>query len=656
MTDNPLFMPVWTGYMDTPPFGSIDHDMFEPAVRQQMDMARDRVDAIASNPAVPNFDNTIVALEYVSRELDRTLGVFYPLTSAACSDTLQEAEERLAPELSRYHSEVSLNRKLWNRVEQVWRDTDRRTLSPEEHRLLDETYNGFRRSGAALQGNDRQRYSDIRAGLSELSARFASNVRKATAACVITLTPGQAEAVDAGLVRDGRIALSQPVYMQLMRTCPDREVRRMAWQAWNSRCVDGEYDNRAILARIVALRSELAALLGYGSYAEYVLERNMAATPDEALRLLDGLCGRYRAVADVELSELAHAAGLDALKPWDYDYWHQRQCNMLYHADEESMRPYFPLDTVLPAVLGLARELYGVEMRQRHDVEVYNPDVLVYEAFDIAAEAPLGLLYIDLWARPDKRPGAWMTEFRGQSEGVMPLISIVTNFRRPAHGDTPLLAPREVTTLLHEFGHALHGLLSDVRFESLGGTNVRRDFVELPSQLNENFFYRPEWLSTFARHYLTGEPFPRQWLDNLNSIRSFGAGYAGLRQLGFGYLDMAWHMLSADSVAAADDVRQFETEAMKPARVFEPQPGTLTSSTFSHIFAGGYAAGYYSYKWSEMLSADAFTRFASDEGAAAAFRREILARGNTDDPMTLYMRFMRRRPEIGPLLAQEGLG
>lgn len=663
-TDNPFFESRWSGPYATPPFSRIATEHFEPAIRKQIDIALERVDRIARNPEPPTFDNTVVALTQASRELDRTLGVFYPLTSAQCSDELQEVEERMAPVLSRYSSTVSLNRELWDRIRTVAAETDPDTLSAEEKTLLDNTVAGYRRSGALLEGEDRERYRHLREQLSELTTTFGRNVLQATAGCRVTAGADQISGIDPSLLGDPddtgnyTVTLSQPVYMELMRTADSRELRKAAYMAWSTRCTDGPYDNREILCRIAALRSELARLLGYETWAHYVMERNMARNPEAVDRLVEQLREAYRPMADAELKELAGIAGLERLEPWDYSYWQDKLRHHKYDASEESLRPYFALEPTLDAVLGLARTLYGVKLERRDDIETYHPDIRVYQAVNQDTGGVIGLLYVDLWSRPDKSPGAWMTEFRGQSEGVLPLISIVTNFRQPAGAEQAQLSPREVTTLLHEFGHALHGLLSQARFEELGGTNVRRDFVELPSQLNENFFRQPEWL-TFARHCSTGEPLPADAIERLEQAERCGAGYAGLRQLGFVLLDLAWHRLGVNDSVSPEQSAEFERRAMDSVATFEPVEGTMTSPTFGHIFSGGYSAGYYSYKWAEVLAADAFGLFA-DEGAmtergeaATAFRREILSRGGTEAPELLYKRFRRREPSIDALLKQE---
>lgn len=653
-------------YSDAPQFDSLKVEEFEPRFKALVADTRRRIDALLDDTAEPGWDNFVLPYIHSGDELDALANVFYPLTSAVCTDEIQEALERIAPLLSDHSTAIMLDERLWARLKRADELIDRATLSPEENRLFDQILLGFRRNGADLQGQARDRYRDIVRRLTELGTLYGRNVREATAACSISVTADQAAGIDPRHLGepdgDGvhTVRLSQPVYMELMRTAVDRDTRRRAYMAWSTRCTAGANDNRPVLCETAVLRAEKAALLGYPDHAAYSLEQKMAHNATGVYGLLNRLRDAYRPLAEAELKEMRAAACVDRLEPWDYAYWYQWLRDIKFSASADALKPYFEAGRTLEAVLGLADTLYGVTFVGRNDIPVYHPDVRVFEATDRADGASLGLLYVDLWARPTKQPGAWMTDFRPQDEGQRPLISIVTNFTAPAGGAPALLTPGEVSTLLHEFGHALHGLFSRVRFSELGGTNVRRDFVELPSQLNEYFLLQPEWLATFARHYKTGEPLDAEQIANLDRADRYGAGYAGLRQLGFGYLDMAWHTLKRENVPSPDEVEAFETRAMQGVATLPHTPGTMTSATFGHIFNGGYAAGYYSYKWAEVLAADAFGAFEEAgavtplNAAATAFRREVLSRGDTADPDVLYRRFRKREPSVEALLRREG--
>ncbi len=680
MTENIFF----EDFKDTPdgsiPFSRITADMYEPAIERGIEKALAEIDAIAGNPAAPDMDNTILALERVGADLDRVLYAFDPLSSAMSTPAMMEIEERISPKLSEFSMAIALNAELWERVRTVYDNRHLLHLDREDMMLLENRYFSFERNGALLQGDDRRRMKQISRELSELTTKFANNVlselndRKVDIPVNLAegisdeLTgPAASAAAAAGLGPDTlRFGLDQPTYMAVMKSAVNRDVRRKFYMAYCSRNIGGPRDNMKILSRIAALRRERAALLGFPDAASLIVDRNMAHTPQAVMRLLNELREAYRKPLDRELAELTAIAG-HQLQPWDYSYYADRLRKERYSFDEEALRPYLPLDRVVSSMLGVAGKLYGLRFVLREDIDRYHDDVRVYQVND-ADGSYIGLLYMDFYTRDTKRPGAWMTEFRPQhidasARDLRPHITIVTNFAPPAADRPALLRPREVETLFHEFGHALHGLLSRCKYSSTSGTSVRRDFVELPSQMNEGFATRPEFLDEAARHYATGQPVPADYVEAWRRSQTFGAAYQCMRQLGFGFLDMAWHTIAteAEAAQAAADPVAFERAATAPVRIFDEPEGTAISPQFSHIFAGGYAAGYYSYKWAEVLAADAFdalvdhTAGTIDHAAASSFRHNILERGGSDDPAVLYRNFRGHDAGIEALLRRDGI-
>ncbi|MDE6541303.1 MAG: M3 family metallopeptidase, partial [Muribaculaceae bacterium] len=622
---NPFF-DEFQGVHATAPFSAIDNSHWMPAIDRGIELAQQEVNAITKQRSTPDFDNTIVALERVGRDLNRVLNVFFPLLSANADDEMMNLSIEASRKLSEYSTNLILNERLWDRVKYVYDHRDQYTLTPEQKTLLQNTYDSFALSGAALEGEDRETFKKISAELSELTTRFGQNVQKElptyeiwlTEADITGLPESSVAAASEAAAAKGRkgeflFTLDQPVYMAFMKYSDRRDLRERMYRLYTGRNTKGEFDNTEVLRRIAELRMQMGRLLGAENYAAHSLQRTMARNPEGVYNLLDRLRDAYKPALQKEMNELAaYASGIEGekidIKPWDYSYYANKLKTEKYAFDEEALRPYFELGNVVDGVFGLATKLYGLTFKLNDSIEVYHPDV---KAYDVNGPdgSYVGVLYTDFFPRASKRPGAWMTGFRDQyvtEDGVdeRPHVSIVMNFTKPT-GDTPsLLTPYEVETFLHEFGHALHGLLTDVNYASLSGTSVYRDFVELPSQFNENYLTEREFLDGFARHYQTGEAIPQELVDGLVRSAQFGAAYACMRQLMFGYLDMAWHTIKEP---VSTDVAAFERDATAGVQIFEPVDGSLTSPQFSHIFAGGYAAGYYSYKWAEVLDADAFS-------------------------------------------------
>jgi len=674
---NPFFQEFSSAPHGAVPFDRITFADYEPAIDRGIKLALEAVDAIVNNPAAPDFENTIVALERADTDLSRVLMVFEPLSEAMSDDDMMELSMKITPRLSDYATSVSLNRGLWERVKAVYDKRDSLGLDAEDSMLLKRTYDSFVRSGALLEGEDRETYSKLSSRLSELTTLFGQNVLREMNTYEIWLTAGDLAGLPESSVeaaataarekgRDGEylFTLDQPVYMAFMKYSERRDLREKMYRLYTGRNVKGEYNNLPVMKEIAGIRLKLANLLGYKTYADYALEKTMAKTPEKVYGLLHSLRDAYLPAQKAEFEELAaYAETIEGkkidIKPWDYSFYANKLKNAKYAYDEEKLRPYFELNNVIDGVFGLATRLYGVTFRKNPDIPVYHPDVSAFEVIDRDG-AFLGVIYTDFFPRSSKRPGAWMTEFKSeevtpQGDSIRPHVSIVMNFTKPTATKPSLLTPYEVETFLHEFGHALHGLFASTRYASLSGTNVLRDFVELPSQFNENYLTEKEFLDGFARHYQTGEPIPAELVGQIVSSSQFGAAYSCLRQLNFGLIDMAWHTITAP----VDDPEAFEREAGASVAMFDPVPGSVTGSTFSHIFAGGYAAGYYSYKWAEVLDADAFAHFKEhgifDPATAESFRSNVLMRGGTEQPDELYRRFRGHDASIDALLRRDGI-
>lgn len=676
MAENTLLQDFNTPF-ETVPFNNINNSQYEEAIDAGIAKALQGVDAICNQRSVPDFENTIVALERNGKELERTLAVFFNLLSADSDDEMMEISLRVSPKLSDYSTNISLNERLWQRIKQVYDNRDKFNLNPEEMMLLQTTYDSFALNGANLQGEDREKYRKLSAELSELTTKFGQNVLKELNTYEIWLAkddltglPGDivaqaaADAAEKGREGEYLFTLQQPTYMVFLKYSDRPDLREKFYRLYNSRNSKGEYSNIENMKRIAELRRQIANLLGSETFAEHHLKRTMAETPANVYDLLDRLRDAYMPALKKEMDELTQFASETeghsvTIRPWDYSYYANKLKNAKYAYDEEELRPYFPLDNVIDGVFGLATKLYGLTFTPNDTIQVYHPDVKAYEV-RYSDGSLVGILYTDFFPRASKRPGAWMTSFREQyvdEDGinVRPLVSIVMNFTKPTPEKPSLLTPYEVETFLHEFGHALHGLLADTNYASLSGTNVYHDFVELPSQFNENYLTEKEFLDGFARHYLTGETIPQELVDKIIRSSQFGAAYACIRQLGFGYTDMAWH----DAKQPIDDAVQLERHATEQVKVFEPVDDIIFSPTFSHIFAGGYAAGYYGYKWAEVLDADAFAKFKEngifDKKTADEFRNNILTRGGTENPAKLYRQFRGQDPSVDALLIRDGI-
>jgi len=674
--ENKLLKPFDTP-LSTAPFSEITVTDYAEAIDLGIEKANREIEAICAARSMPDFENTVVALDRAGSDLNRALGLFYNLCEANSNDEMMDLSLAVAPKLSAYSTGIILNERLWNRIRQVWDNRDKMRLDAEDMMLLKKTYDSFALSGANLEGKDRDRYKALSSELSELTTRFGQNVLKELNTYEIWLTADDLTGLPADVVLEAaaeassknreneyRFTLAAPTYMAFMKYSDRRDLREKMYRLYSGRNMKGEYSNMEIMCRIATIRREIANLLGSETYADQTLKRTMAGKPDAVYDLLDKLRDAYTPALQAEMAELtSFASKLEGhpikIMPWDYSYYNNKLKNAKYAYDEEELRPYFELNNTIKGVFGLATKLYGVHFKQRSDIEVYHPDVTAWEVTDGNGEY-LGVLYTDFFPRNSKRPGAWMTNFSEQhhdAEGndIRPHVSIVMNFTKPTADKPSLLTPYEVETFLHEFGHSLHGLLSKCKYESLAGTSVYRDFVELPSQFNENYLTEKEFLDGFARHYITGEPIPSEMVEKIVKSAQHGAAYQCIRQLGFGYTDMAWHT----ATKPVNDPVAFEAEAMKGVQIFDPVEGTLVSPQFSHIFSGGYAAGYYSYKWAEVLDADAFAKFKEngifDKETARSFRENVLSRGGSEDPAVLYRRFRGQDPTIDALLRRDGI-
>ncbi len=674
--ENPFFKEFDTPHA-TAPFSKINNSHYEEAIDRGIRLANQEIEAICNQRSTPDFENTIVALDRVGADLNRVANVFFNLAEADSDDEMMDISIRASQKLSEYSTSIILNERLWERVKQVYDNRDKFNLDAEDATLLQRTYDSFALSGANLQGEDREKYRKLSAELSELTTRFGQNVLKELNTYEIWLTADDlaglpenivtqaaADAAEKGREGEYLFTLAQPTYIAFLKYSERPDLRERFYRLYTGRNIKGEYSNVEIMKRIAEVRRQIANLLGSETYAQHGLKRTMAQKPENVYNLLNQLREAYRPALDREMSELtAFASEIEGhpvtINPWDYSYYNNKLKNARYDYDEEALRPYFELSNVIDGVFGLATKLYGLQFTPAKDVDVYHPDVTAYEVTDASGKY-IGMLYTDFFPRASKRPGAWMTSFKEQwtepdGTNSRPHVSIVMNFTKPT-GDKPsLLTPYEVETFLHEFGHSLHGLLTDCKYSSLSGTSVYRDFVELPSQFNENYLTEKEFLDGFAKHYITGEAIPQELVDKIISSAQFGAAYQCMRQLAFGFLDMAWH----DTKAPVDDAVAFEIEAITPVQIFAPVDGSLTSPQFSHIFSGGYAAGYYSYKWAEVLDADAFAKFKEngifDPETAHSFMTNILMRGGTEDPSVLYRRFRGQDPTIDALLERDGI-
>ena len=671
------FLTAYDTPFETTPFHLIRTEDFEPAIVEGMEVHNREIDAIVNHPDKPTFSNTIVALEKSGALLDRVTNVFGNLLSAETSDDLEALAERMMPRLSEHSNNISLNENLFARIKQVYDQTDLETLNQEERMLLQNTYHSFIRNGANLAPEQKERFRELSAELSVLTLKFSQNKLKETNQYELPLTPEQIDGLpDSALEayaqaakdknKDGYIVtLHAPSFIPFMKYSTHRDLRQQLYMAYNTICThDNEFNNLEIVQKLVNLRLERAQLLGYDTAADYVLTRRMAENSANVYKLLNELLEAYTPTAHKEVEEVKSMAkeleGDDfELMPWDWAYYSEKLKEKKFNLNEEELRPYFELNNVIQGVFGLATRLYGITFQENPAIPVYHPEVKGYEVHDKDGSF-LAVLYTDFHPRASKRSGAWMTSYKEQwkdeNGNSRPHVSVTMNFTKPSEEKPALLTFSEVTTFLHEFGHALHGIFADTVYASMSGTNVYWDFVELPSQIMENFAIEKEFLNTFAKHYQTGENIPEEWIQRLIDASNFNVAYACLRQLSFGLLDMAWYTRTEPFDG---DVRSYEKQAWQKTQVLPEIADTCMTVQFSHIMAGGYAAGYYSYKWAEVLDADAFSLFQEkgifDAETANSFRENVLSKGGTEHPMVLYKRFRGQEPGIDALLRRNGI-
>lgn len=665
-----------------PQFDKIKVEHYKPAFEAGIKEGKANIDRIVADTAQPTFQNVIVAMENGSPILDRVSNVFYNLLEADTNEQMQALAEEIAPMMTEYSMYASLNEGLFNKVKAVYENRDSENLAPNELRMLEQAYKSFARSGANLNDEDKEKYAALSEKGSLLGLQFGRNVLAATNAYVLNVTDasklegmpayvldmGAETAAEKGL-EGWAFTLQAPSYGPFMKFCKDRDLRRELYIAYNTRAVGGDNDNLEVIKEIAANRLAISNLLGYETYADYALEDRMAKDKNTVNEFLQSLMtpSLPYALAEVkEIEDYAHSKGFQGkLESWDFSFWSERLKEDKYTLNADELKPYFELESCIGAVFSLADRLYGLKF-QPIDLPVYHKDVKVYDVCD-ASGRHMALFYADFFPRESKRGGAWMTEFRGQSivDGVekRPFISIVTNFTKPTAGQPSLITHDEFITFLHEFGHALHGILAEGQYAGQTGTSVARDFVELPSQFNENFGYEEEFLSSFAKHYQTGEVIPSELIAKIRNAQNYLSAYGQVRQLHFGIVDMAWHTLTEP---LEGNSQAFEKKVLAPYAVLPDVPQAAICPSFSHIFSGGYAAGYYSYKWAEVLEADAFEYFQEmrdksadhsifNKEAADNFRTNILSKGDTEDPAVLYRNFRGRDPRPEALMKKLGL-
>lgn len=676
---NPFFGTYNTPH-GTVPFDQIKLEHYEPAIVEGIAQQKTEIDAIVNNPEAPTFANTIEPYELSGDLLERTTNVFANQLSANTCDELQELANKLMPMLSEHENDIFLNEKLFARIKQVYDNRNNEQLNAEQLKLLEDIYIGFTRSGANLNDEQKATLRELTKQLSLLSLQFSNNLLKETNDYQLHLTneddleglPDSAveaareTAEEKGL--DGWVfTLKSPSFSPFMMYADNRNLRQQLYMAYNTRCThDNAQNNMEVVKQLVNLRMQVAQLLGYKTYADYALERRMALDQAHVYKLLNDLLDAYTPTAHKEIDEVqALARELEGddfnLMPWDLGYYSHKLKERKFNLDNEKLRPYFELSKVKQGVFGLATRLYGITFKENKDIPVYHPDVDAYEVFDKDGSF-LAVLYTDFYPREGKQGGAWMTSYKEQwidrktGENSRPHVSLVMNFTKPTKEKPALLTHGEVNTFLHEFGHSLHGMFANTTYRTLSGTSVFWDFVELPSQFMENYAVEKDFLHTFAYHYKTGELLPDELVQSIIDSQNFNIAYACLRQVSFGLLDMAWYTRQE---AFDGDVISYERKAWEPAQVLPQVEGTCMSVQFSHIFAGGYAAGYYSYKWAEVLDADAFALFKQngifDSSTATSFRENILSKGGTEHPMTLYKRFRGQEPTIDALLIRNGI-
>ncbi|MRI63745.1 M3 family peptidase [Ornithobacterium rhinotracheale] len=674
MSQNILTQDIFETPYQTPPFEQIKLEDYKPAFEQAIAEAKAEIDAITENPNLPDFFNTIEALSLSGEKLNRISSIFFNLNSAETNDEMQALAQEISPLLSEFSSDISLNKALFERIQKVY-DSKPEGLTPEQQRLLDKTYKNFSRNGALLSEKGQERLRQIDQELSLLSLQFGQNVLAATNEYILHITDEKAleglpqDEIDAAKETaeekslDGwAITLQMPSYLGFMKYAKNRNLREKLYRANGTKnFAENKFNNAENVLKIIKLRAERAHLLGYKNHAAFVLEERMAQSPENVQNFLEDLLQKAKPFGQEEIKKLGIYAqekeGINELMPWDHAYFAEAYKKENFSLSDQELKPFFQLEKVIDGTFEIAGKLYNLSFKEVNDIEKYHADVRTFHV--MKENEIIGILYTDFFPRAGKRPGAWMTSYRDgyflDGEHKIPQISIVCNFTKPTAEKPSLLTFSEVTTLFHEFGHALHGLLANTQYASLAGTNVYWDFVELPSQFMENFCYEPEALQLFAKHYQTGEVIPQDLIDKIVAASQFMEGYQTLRQLGFGLLDMAWHTTEPEKIT---NLAHFERENMAETQLYPSVEGTNMSTAFSHIFQGGYAAGYYSYKWAEVLDADAFDYFKQN----GIFNPEIakkfytlLSSGGTVDPMQLYVAFRGKKPSNSALLKRAGL-
>ncbi len=675
MTNNPLLKISDLPNM-APPFAQIKDDHYLPAVEEAIEQARQNYAIIKENTEAPTFENTIEAMETASEILGQVTSIFYNQLSAMGGDTLHDLAEKIGPITSNFSSDIILDEKLFTRVKAVYDQKDMLDLNTEKHTLLEDSYKGFVRGGALLNNEDKKTLREINEELSTLGPSFMNNCSKSAEAFALiidhkddleglpdsSIEAAALSAKEKDMDGKWRFTLDYPSYIPFVQYADNRALRETMWRAFANRAWQDEWDNSDNIKHIVRLKDKRAKLLGYNNHAHYVLERRMAKKPENVLAFLEKMKNAYKPAAEKELAELqafAKEQGLgDELQPWDVGYYSEKLKQKLFEFSSEDLRPYFPLESVLSGCFDHFSKLFGINFKETSSYETWHEDVKAFDLTDKDGDF-VGTLYADFFPRTGKKQGAWKTSYRNQGlfNGKIerPVIAIVCNFTKPTEDKPSLLTHGEVTTLFHEMGHAIHALLSDVKYSSHAGTSVLWDFVELPSQVQENWCYEKQTLDMFASHFETGEKIPEDLIKKLQKAKNFMGGFGGLRQTNFGYLDMTWHTTDPANI---DDIGAFEDKATEGLSLFPRLAGPMSSS-FAHIFAGGYSAGYYSYKWAEVLDADTFEAFLEnglyDQETANAYKDEILVKGGSEDPEILYRNFRGRDADPDALLRREGL-
>ena len=675
ITKNPL-VAEWDTPFQTPPFSKIELKHYEPAIDYAIEQNRAEIDAIISNPEAPTFENTIVAMAESGELLGRITGVFYVLNNCISTPEMQQIALNISPKLTALSNDVSLNPELFARVKAVYDQRESLELDQEDKMLLEETYKGFARSGALLEGEAQELYRQYTTELSQLTLEFGQNALKATNAFSLNITDEAKVAELPDFVKEGlaaeaaargqegwTVTLDAPSYGPFMTYSSQRDLKEQLYVAYNTRAKGGEFDNMENIRKIANLRLQIANLLGYETYADYVLEDRMAENRTTVVNFLNELCDATMDYAKKDVAtvtEFAKSLGFEGeLMPWDWGYYNEKFKEAKYSINDEQIKPYLQLENAIDAVFMLAGKLYGLTFTPAPEIETYHPEATAYEVKDENGEL-MAILYLDFFPRESKRQGAWMTEFRGVKvkDGVeqRPLVQLVMNFTKPTATTPSLLTFDEFTTFLHEFGHGLHGILAKGKYESINGTAVKRDFVELPSQIMENWATEKEYLDLWAKHYENGEAMPSELIEKLIAAKNYLAAYFNIRQLSFGMLDMAWHTITTPYEG---DVLAFELEALKPTQVMPVVDGCAMGPSFTHIFSGGYATGYYGYKWAEVLAADAYSYFQEkgifSKEVADKFRYEVLQKGGHEHPMDLYVKFRGHKPQTQALIDQMNL-